>query len=327
MGITLIETSRKGLLNTLSKYRKRYGIVIGGVACLALWWVLSNVVVTITIEGNETISDSKILSCLEDNGLSKGVYIPNVDFKTCEYALRLKLDNVAWASIRHNKGRVVVSIDETVNTPEMLKDNNPCNLVSTVSASIVSVRVLNGQLMTPIGNGVTKGQLLISGIVKNDKEIVRYVHAMGEVIGEYKQSITLTQPLTETVVTKEDTPKTYRELDIFNLKVPLYVGLKDTSSAYVSANTEYFTLFGNTIPIGIVTSKVSKYVSVQRSYSEDEAKAILNTRRKTYEVNFLNDVDIMDVQESFSTDDGKVSLTLEYTLQGNICEQMDIFVK
>jgi similar to stage IV sporulation protein len=288
--------------------------------------VLSNVVVTITIEGNETISESKILSCLESNGLSKGAYIPNVDFKTCEYALRISLDNVAWASIRHNKGRIVVSIDETVDVPEMLKDNNPCNLVSTVSARIVSVRVLNGQLMTPIGNGVTKGQLLISGIVKNDKELVRYVHAMGEVIGEYKQSITLTQPLTETAVAKDSNTKIYKELDIFNLKIPLYVGLKDTNNSYVSSNTEYFTLFGNTIPIGIVTNKVSKYVSVQQDYSEDEAKAILNTRRKTYEINFLDDVEIIDVQENFSVDDDKVTLTLDYTLQGNICTQQDIFI-
>lgn len=327
LDIELKETSRKGLFNTLSNYKKRYGIFIGIVFCIALWIVLSNVVVTINIEGNETISDDLILSCLDEAGLSKGTYIPNIDFKSCEYALRLNLEDVAWASIRHDKGRVLVRIDEMVNHTEMLKDNKPCNIVSKVSARIVSVRVLNGQLMTPIGNGVTSGELLISGVIKNDKEMVRYVHAMGEVIGEYKETITLTQSLNEVVTSTSEEVKTYKELDLFNLNIPLYIGKKDISNAYVKSNTEYFELFGNKIPIGIVTTTSEKYISNDVIYSVEEAEAILNSRRKTYEINFLKDVTIIDVKENFTTTDDKVSLTLEYTLQGDICETQSLFIR
>lgn len=325
--ITIAETSRKGLLHTLSKYKKRYGIVIGAIICFILWGVLSNIVVTITIKGNNTINDETILSCLEDCGLTKGAYIPNVDFKSCEYALRLNIDNVGWASVRHDKGRVVVSIDETENPPDMLHDNNPCNLVSKVSARIVSVRVLNGQLMTPIGNGVTEGELLISGIVKNDKDMVRYVHAMGEVIGEYDKTITLTQPLIENVVYNTGEVKTYKELDLFNFRIPLYIGSKDVSNAHVDSNLEYFNMFGNNIPIGLFTTTTEKYSTIQKNYSEDEAKSILNSRRKTYEQNFLKDTDIIDVKETFSVDKESVTLTLTYTLQGDICQQKDIFIR
>lgn len=327
LNIELKETSRKGLFNSLSHYKKRYGILIGSVFCIVLWIVLSNVVVTINIEGNESISDDVILSCLDDAGLSKGTYIPNIDFKSCEYALRLNIEDVAWASIKHDKGRVLVRIDEMVNHTEILQDNQPCNLVSKVSARIVSVSVLSGQLMTPIGNGVTSGELLISGIIKNDKEMVRYVHAMGEIIGEYNDTITLTQSLTEEVTSTSEDVKVYKELDLFNLNIPLYIGKKDTSNAYVQSNTEYFELFGNKIPIGIVTTTSQKYVSNSVVYSVEEAKAMLNSRRKTYETNFLKDVTIMDVKENFTTTDDKVSLTLEYTLQGNICETQDLFIR
>lgn len=327
LNIQLVETSRKGLLYTLSKYKKRYGILIGMTFCISLWIALSNVVVTIDIEGNKNISNDLIISCLQDAGLSKGAYLPNIDLKSCEYALRLNLEDVAWASIKRDKGRILVRIDEMVNHEELLKDNKPCNIVSTVSARVVSVKVLNGQLMTPIGNGVTDGELLISGVIKNDKEMVRYVHAMGEVIGEYKESITLTQPLNDMVTSTNGEIKTYKELDLFNLKIPLYIGKKDTSSANIKSNTQYFKLFGNKIPIGTITTTCEKYSTNNVSYSVDDAKALLNSRRKTYEVNFLKDKTIVDVKENFITNDEKVSLTLEYTLQGNICETQSLFIR
>lgn len=327
LNIELKETSRKGLFNTFSKYKKRYGLMIGAVFCLSIWVILSNIVVNITIEGNDTINETVILSCLDEMGLSKGAYIPNIDFKSCEYGLRLNVDNIAWASIRHNKGRIVVSIDEMVNYHEMLQDNNPCNLVSKVSARVVSVRVLNGQLMTPIGNGVTDGELLISGIVKNNKEVVRYVHAMGEVIGEYEDTVTLTQPLTEERLSTTGNISDYKDLQLFGLNIPLYIGSKDVSNSYVKSNTEYFKLFGNNIPIGLTTTTTEKYKSTQKTYTEEEAKQILKSRRQTYEDNFLKDVDIIDVKENFSVIDGKISLTLNYTLQGNICEVSDLFIR
>jgi similar to stage IV sporulation protein len=150
---------------------------------------------------------------------------------------------------------------------------------------------------------------------------------MGEVIGEYKQTITLQQPLEESLTVKSDSSHTYTDFELFNWSIPLYVGAKDTSNAYVTTNTEYFTLFGNSIPMGLTTTTAQAYTTTTKTYSEDQAKNILEERRATYEQNFLKGVEILNVEEVFATTDSSVSLTLEYTLQGNICETRDLFLR
>ncbi|MGN1412556.1 MAG: sporulation protein YqfD [Oscillospiraceae bacterium] len=325
--ISIEEKSKKGFLYTLKKYRKRYGILIGILICFTIWIILSNVIVTIEIKGNKIVSDEVILSSLESVGIKKGAYIPNLDLRNGEYQLKLSNENIAWCSIQNTNGRLLVRVDEMVTSPEMLHDNNPCNLVAKTGATIVSFSVLNGQLMTPIGNGVTENEVLISGIFKNDKETVRYVHAMGTVIGEYEEDISLSQSLTEDIVITSNDKKIYKDLDLFGLKIPLYVGKKDTINSHVNTSTEYFKMFGNNIPIGIVTTECQKYVTNTITYSEEDAKKILQARKDTFEKNFLKDVKIMKVDENYTINEEKVTLELKYTLQGDICREVPIFIR
>ncbi len=325
LNVTIEEKTKHGLLNVFKRYRKRYGILIGIVVCLVLWFIFSTTIVTIEIKGNQTVSDDAILSTLESVGIKRGAYLPNLNLKDGEYRLRLQNENIAWCSIRNNFGRVLVRIDETVSPPEMLHDNTPCNLVAKTGATIVSFSVLNGQLMTPIGNGVAQGEVLISGVSKNDKGLVRYVHAMGSVIGEYEESITLSQALTENITTTGDVT-TYEDLEILGLKIPLYVGKKDTLNCRTDSQVQYFKLFGNNIPIGIVTTQSTHYSTIIKNYSVDDAKQELNSRRETFEQNFLNSVEIVNVEENYTITDESVTLSLNYTLRGNICEEQTIFI-
>jgi similar to stage IV sporulation protein len=325
LNVTIEEKTKHGLLNVFKRYRKRYGILIGIVVCLVLWFIFSTTIVTIEIKGNQTVSDDAILSTLESVGIKRGAYLPNLNLKDGEYRLRLQNENIAWCSIRNNFGRVLVRIDETVSPPEMLHDNTPCNLVAKTGATIVSFSVLNGQLMTPIGNGVAQGEVLISGVSKNDKGLVRYVHAMGSVIGEYEESITLSQALTENITTTGEVT-TYEDLEILGLKIPLYVGKKDTLNCRIDSQVQYFKLFGNNIPIGIVTTQSTHYSTIIKNYSVDDAKQELNSRRETFEQNFLNSVEIVNVEENYTITDESVTLNLNYTLRGNICEEQTIFI-
>lgn len=327
LNISIEEKSKKGFFHTLKKYRKRYGIFVGILICLTIWIVLSNVIVTIEIKGNKNVSDEVILSSLESVGIKKGAYIPNLNFKDGEYQLKLSNENIAWCSIQNTNGRLLVRIDEMVTSPEMLHDNIPCNLVAKTGATIISFSVLNGQLMTPIGNGVTENEVLISGIFKNDKETVRYVHAMGTVIGEYQEDISLSQSLTEDVVTTSNDIKIYKDLDLFGLKIPLHVGKKDTLNSCVNTSIEYLKMFGNNIPVGIVTTESKKYITNTITYSEEDAKKILQSRKDTFEKNFLKGIKIIKVDENYTISEEKVTLDLKYTLQGDICKEVPIFIR
>ena len=133
-GIELKAAEYDSLFARLFRYRRRLGIIIGILLVLTAALYFSQVVVTIEIEGNSAVSDEVILSALEELDIKAGTPICRINIPYCENRLRLMIDDVAWAGIRHTGSRLVVQVTEVRQVPEMLRDRVPCNIV--VSSAI-----------------------------------------------------------------------------------------------------------------------------------------------------------------------------------------------
>ena len=212
------------LFARLSRYRRRFGILIGVLLAFTAALYFSQVVVTIEIEGNSAVSDEVILSALEELDIKAGTPICRINIPYCENRLRLMIDDVAWAGIRHTGSRLVVQVTEVRQVPEMLHDRVPCNIVASRDAEISSVLVRSGQLCHIVGDYVPKGTILISGVAENEAGRSFVHHAMGDIRGIYEESMSFSAPFRaeETVLTgKTDTQ---RSLRLFSLDIPLYFG-------------------------------------------------------------------------------------------------------
>ena len=145
-GVTLQITPQKTLRYFLHRYRFRFGIPAGLLLVAGLLFYGSNIIMTIDVIGNETVSEQEILAVLQEDNVQRGSWIPSLDLANCEHHLRAGIESLAWVGIRHTGNRLVVEVMEATPQPEMLRSRVPCNVVAERDAQIVSFTVQSGQV-------------------------------------------------------------------------------------------------------------------------------------------------------------------------------------
>ena len=90
---------RTGLPYFLYRYRHRYGLIVGVLIFLILTKMSTGYVWDITVDGNESISDSEVINTLDELGFSVGSHIPDIDFYDICHQFVLENENVAWISV------------------------------------------------------------------------------------------------------------------------------------------------------------------------------------------------------------------------------------
>ena len=327
-GIELKAAEYDSLFARLFRYRRRIGLLVGVLLALTAALYFSQVVVTIEIEGNSVVSDEAILSALSELDIRAGTPICSIDIPYCENRLRLMIDDVAWAGIRHTGSRLVVQVTEVEHVPEMVHDRVPCNIVASRDAEISSVLVRSGQLKHIVGDFVPKGTILISGVAENSFGRSFVHHAMGDIRGIYEENISFSAPFRSEEAVPTGRSDTQRILRLFNLDIPLYFGSSGYKS-YTSEMTEKnAVIFGRKLPLGISHRIVSETAVTETEYTEEELTAKLMERVYLYENNFLgNDTAILSRDITTQKTDDTLTLSVAYRLEGSICEQRDIFIK
>ena len=326
-GIELKTAEYDSLFARLFRYRRRLGLLIGVLLAFTAALYFSQVVVTIEIEGNSVVSDEVILSALEELNIKAGTPICKINIPYCENKLRLMIDDVAWAGIRHTGSRLVVQVTEVEHVPEMLRDRVPCNIVASRSAEISSVLVRSGQLKHIVGDYVPKGTILISGVDETENGRTFVHHAMGDIRGIYEESASFSAPFHAEEALPTGRTDTQRTLRLFSLDIPLYFG-KSNYSSPSETKEKNAVIFGHELPLGIKTRTVSETAVIEKEYTEEELTEKLMERVYLYENNFLgNGTKILSRDITTETNGDALTLRVSYRLEGNICEQRDIFIK
>ncbi len=323
--ITVIKDS--GLMHKLRQYRFRYGIVLGLMLMLGAVFYFSNTVVTIEVCGSSKVTTAQVMAALEDIGIYKGRFIPDIDFHNAEQRLRLSIPQIAWTGIRHTGSRIIVDITEAVEPPEMVNDNIPCNIVSTKDAQITYTEVYAGQLIKKKGDGVRKGGIIVSGIADDGKGHFLKKHAMGKIRGIYTEKMIFTQPFSISgKVYGEDIQKR-KYLDFFGMRIPMFINDPDTETFDYTEQVNNFSMFGIEIPFGIVHCTYEPFKYEKTEYSPEEAEKKLEEKASLYEKNFYGDSDITVLDREINKISNKEEMVFEvtYKLEGDIGEDKEIF--
>lgn len=323
-----IEIEKKhGINYKILRYRKRVGIIAGLIISLAIILFLSNSILKIRIVGCEGEVYDNVYNSITACGITPGKFIPAIDFDEIERNIVMNVDNVSWIAIRSNGGIITVNVHQSTPKPDMISKRLPCNLVSTRDAQIIDLQVYEGQLMVIKGEGVKKGDMLVSGFVVDEKGKAMQFHSQAKIIGQYTETISIKQPLKETIKVVLDKYEKRNYFNFFSIKIPLSFG-KDIKGEYTyKENTNSFSFFSLKLPIGITHKKFSPYTTKKETYTPDEAKQIVENKMVIYEENFLKNCDILnkDVKEEIT--DEFVSYKITYTVQGDITKESEILIK
>lgn len=176
-----------GFPGYLERYRHRQAFFQAFFLTLSVIWFASLHLWDIRIENNLYYTDDQILSCLEEQGILKGIMKAGVDCEAIEQALRDTFERISWTAASVDGTVLNINVAENYGALEaVMADTEPGDLVAETDGVVETLVVRKGIARVKPGESVTKGQILVSGSVPryNDaQEITGYefVHADADV--------------------------------------------------------------------------------------------------------------------------------------------------
>ena len=322
----LTVTPRRSIVGKFKRFRLRFGIPVGILLGICMIFYQSNVVETIEIQGAVKTDPQTILAILNEEGVARGTWIGGIDMLHCEYRIRTSLPNVAWTGIRHTGNRLVVEIAEERDKVETVHERTPSNIIAKYDAQITGIQVHAGQLCRILGDGVAKGELLVSGVRTNEEGRTTFHHSLAKITGIYTREAELTCYLTQTAMHPTGNTCTRRFLRIFGLKLPLSPHKANFGASRCRTAEMPLQFLGWTLPCAVIT-ETSEEVSEQTlTLTEEEARRSLNADILRFEKNLLRDVNILSREIHYQSYASCLTAHITYQVEGDIGEQSEIFL-
>ena len=186
-----------------SKLKKRWALLIGLPAALALSVILSNVIVHVEIRGCETVQESRVHRALDDLGVCFGAWGPSLDARQIRNGMLLLVPELRWVGVNWSGMRASVQVAERDRAKAPLDRTSAANLIACTDGVVTHMEVYNGQAVCAPGDAVRKDQILISGVV--DLERLRVTtRALGEVYADTRRTVLVKTPDSRLERTPED---------------------------------------------------------------------------------------------------------------------------
>ncbi len=309
----IIEIKKKhGPIFAFLKFKNRWGIFVGIVCFIFIINFLSGFIWNIEIVGNNRIKDKDIMDFLAENSFSVGSHWNSTDKDMLENLMMASFDDCAWVHINEFGSTARVEINETVEKPDIVDDNYITNLKASKDGIIVKATVYDGWKTANVGDSVTQGDILISGVYESEKKKKNFfAHARGEYIAQVNEPFNLTVSRQQSKKVYLDSKK-YKTINFFGINIPLYIGKKDYINSDIEIKSDNITAMGKKLPIGITTKTVKRY-SVKTVVLNDKDLNKIIKKEITEKLNKdFTDCEIIkkDISISLNSDEAKAKGTV-----------------
>ncbi len=320
-----VSSAPTGLMSELLFLKKRKGLIFGAIFSLFLIYLSTFYVWSVKIEGNEEITDSEIINLLYECGFYEGVRKSEIDVNELQNEVLSRCHELSFLSVNIHGMVADVVVHERVTVKKPTDRNVPYNLVADIDGVIVSSLILDGQVMFKEGDTVTKGELLVSGIIDSTSEGFRLRQAEGKVFARTSRTLEFICPLEEY---EKKVIKTDEKVRMRILGHSIGRGVKDDSGNFeIERKEEKIKILGITLPLTLERLKAVYYTDKKSILSEEEAKDKLLSDYKKYISTELDSSSILKEEFNFTLNSDSVTLTAEVSAIENIAVKEKINTK
>ncbi|MEG0546966.1 MAG: sporulation protein YqfD [Oscillospiraceae bacterium] len=321
-GVTLKIEKKHGLPFFEHKNKKRVGLIFGLAFIIILTSFLSTRIWSIDVSGNVKIDKDEILTAFEEVGVRVGASKSSINPKEISDEMVDKMQNLSWAMVNIKGSKALIEISESTIAPEIIDVSEPCNVIASEDGVVTKIHTFSGTPALEIGSAVIKGDLLISGVLKNKNQSERLIHADGKVYATSDKTIISTY--NNQSFNKISELNTKYILYFLGIKIPLtfnsrYDNYYKTESFISSKKT--------TLPIGII--KESSYKTETEEIIDNKTKAKLlsaHTFAMAYK-NIESEYKVISGEFSVSDTDKACILSGKYKCEKEIAKKQPIFVE
>ena len=266
---------KRGLPFLLNRYRKRkifaftLGIII--IAIIAV----SNFIWNIEITGVDEIKQKEILEFIQSEGIDIGKYKYKIDLQNLINKIRIAREDFAWVGMEIKGTNLIIKIVEADEKPEIIDENEYCNIVAKKDGIISKVEAQNGTPIVNPGDTVKKGDILVQGWLEGKYTDNRFVHAEGRIIAKVwyseKEKVYYNQSYENQTGNKE---KKY-SINLNNFKINLFKTLSKFENYDTIRTIKKLKITSNFyLPVEIVVNENYEIQQNQVVYDKNEAKEI-----------------------------------------------------
>ena len=280
-GIRAVVVERHGLPFFFPKLMRRSFMIVGFVLFLLVWFVSTNMLLHIRLEGNYSISEDIFKDFLKEQGVYVGMWKKDIPLEELEKEIRKEFDLVTWTSGKLDGTVLIISMkeNEKLVPAEKEKPSYGSSIYATADGIISGIYVRNGVPMVKKGTEVKKGDLLVDGkvpVYNEAQEVAYYQYYEADADIGIETTIPVDYRLNKVYVTKSYTGR-QSEGSYF------FIGQKIYRNTWQDRMFKYRdfvlspkkSLTWDTISVGFGTFDVYEYVKMEKEYTKEEAKMLL----------------------------------------------------
>ena len=311
--------NKKGLPFVVKKYKKRKFFFIFLLLIILTIILLSNFIWNIEIEGDIDIPKEEILELAKSEGLDIGKRKGTVDTKAIINKIRLERDDISWVGIEIDGTNAIIKLVKADEKPEIINDDEYCNIVADKNAMILKVSAQNGTTLVKEGDIVTNGDIIVAGWMEGKYTGKQYVHAQAEVQAKVWYTTTEKVYLKETEKVETGQIEYSYSVKINNFQINLPKSLPKFQKYDTIEEDKKLKLFSNFyLPFELVKYTYKEYEEKPLIHSFEEAKQIGIDRAKESLQEKIDGKEILDKQVKVRTETDYIEVEVTYEVKENI---------
>lgn len=317
--VTLKVEGKMGYKFKTNKYKKRKGFLLGAFLLAVLFYIMSNLVWTVKVNGNQTVESRLIIETLQEEGFKPGCFTKTINVSEVEQKALLRLPQLSWLAINIKGGNATIEVKERVVVPSVEQPSDQKELVASRRAVISRFNIYSGTAAVERGDVVSKGTVLINGYYVGKMEEKIEQEAKGEVYGytTRTKSFYVAYKGYEEKVEKEQNNYIYESL---GFKIPFMKVKQIPNDSKVNITSENVKFFGWELPILKHTQNIQTINLEEKTYSEDEVNQQLDEKQKKYEEELPGTTKILKRKvETKKTKEG-IKRTVTYEMEEQIAK-------
>ena len=264
---------KKGLPFLFNRYRKRKLFFVFLLVIIISLGISSNFVWNIQIVEEDKESIENLYQDVVESGLEIGKMKSKINTKDIINKVRLKRNDIAWMGIELKGTNAIVKVVKATAKPEIVDDNEYCNIVSDKQGIITKINAQNGTIAVKVGDTVNVGTTLINGWMEGKYTGLRYVHAKGEIQAKVWHTKNKKILYNATEKTETGNIENKYQIKINNFEINLSKRLSKFKIYDTIVLENKFKIFSDFyLPISLVKITNKEIKEEQKNYNVEQAK-------------------------------------------------------
>lgn len=245
----------------------------------------------IEFDGNQTVTNEQLEDFLHQYKVDIGCQKSKVAFEKIEKSLRKEFSTIKWCSVAIKGNTLYVSIKENLLSGYEETDINTKNgytdIVAAEDGVVEKLMIRNGVACVKIGDNVTKGQVLVTGLVPvydDNMEVKTYHYYNADADVLLKTTMIYEENIKDTYSKKEYTGR-IKKIDyikIFNKDIHLPFKVPYAYYDIFSSSNRLILFKTLKLPVYYGAYEAREYFFIEQKYSNEEIVEIANEKLKKY---------------------------------------------